>query len=115
VALAEGWYGLRRPVEAVFVILIALAGASLGIFILRRYSTFFRTHRILTTGLALTLVYCALRTVNINHVVATQTLSGNEHGDIWILEAAGVVLMVAGAADFRRQRSEVRERDRVER
>lgn len=93
-AREEGWYHLRRLVQALAV-LVAIAGAILLLWFLgKSRSHFIRQNRLAAVGGLLILSYLLIRLANINHIIpdpyaASAWLSVLEIGGIGCLLTSG--------------------------
>ena len=104
-AAGGGWFEDRRLVEKwVFSAAGIVFVAMLALWI-RRHRRFMESHWLLLSGVAMILVWCALRAAGILHVL--HRIDSHSRAFHWIslIEAAGVSMMLLGAGISRKTRS----------
>jgi hypothetical protein len=97
IAKSEGWYQYRRIFELVFVIGLGLTIAIIALKVVRLYRNVIERHLELALGVSLVLFYCLFRAAEIEHVRAIPAHDRIAHSPFWIVEMAGVVLVLIGA------------------
>lgn len=68
VARHQGWYEQRRAVQELFVLGVIFSSAGLSGWIIWRYRTFCRQHKLLFAGLSLLLTFIVVRAISFHHV-----------------------------------------------
>ena len=100
-AKAHGWYGSRRPVQLVFILLVALVG--LGVFraVLLLAEGELRSMRVVLLGTLFLVCFVTIRAASFHHI---DRLLGTDIGGFrmnWIIEIGGILLIIVGAARAR--------------
>jgi hypothetical protein len=103
----EGWYQYRRPVQAVFVLFVAIAGSVSLAFLIRLTKHTFRHTWIALTGGVFLGCFIMVRASAFHHV---DTLLRTHFGGVklnWVLELGGISWVVLGAwLNLRRLKNE---------
>lgn len=111
VALAEGWYDARRPIQAALVVAVGAAVLILGL------AAVGMLHRSLSRvwpallGLALLASYVGIRVIDLHRIDALMQARIGPMPVSWLAEYSGLALIGANAV-VRRSRSLRRRRDR---
>jgi len=97
-AKAHGWYGSRRPVQLVFIFVVALIG--LGVFraVLLLAQGELRRMRVVLLGTLFLVCFVTIRAASFHHI---DRLLGTDIGGFrmnWIIEIGGILLIIVGAS-----------------
>lgn len=66
-ALAQGWYGVRRTVQGAFIALMAVGGVLFLVFARRAWAGHWREYRYVFIGLALLVFFIVVRAASFHH------------------------------------------------
>ncbi len=99
-ARAEGWYRQRRPIQAVFLLVVTIAGGAALFYLLRRFRRSHRSVKLAGAGLVLIALYVLTRAASFHHVDALLGLRLGEVRLGWILELSGAILTAWAAATY---------------
>jgi hypothetical protein len=100
IAEANGWYGIRREVQAAFVILAALFASLLFFGLLWRLRGNWQQYWLVIAGLAFVLVFILIRAASFNHVdyLLSQWRIIGPFRMKYAVELGGVLVIGMGAA-----------------
>lgn len=101
-ALAQGWYGARRLVQAAFIGALVALGAAAGAWLLWLTRRMHVATQLGGAGLVLLVVFVVIRGVSFHHVddILGSRIEGIRYN--WLLELTPLAL-IAGAAWWRRR------------
>lgn len=96
-ARAQGWYGQRRTLQAVFILMMSAAGCAVLLAVWRHARVLQRSKAIAIVGLFLVYTYATLRAASFYHVdvAAWHNKLGFHLG--WTLEVGGICAVIYGA------------------
>lgn len=97
-AIRGGWYGNRRIVQFVFVVLVAAVAIAGFRFIVRGTRSILKERKLLLFGLCFLIVFIIVRALSFHHIgvfLATE-IAGIRMN--WVLELGGIGLIVISAA-----------------
>ena len=110
----NGWYGIRREVQAAFVILAALFGSLLFFGLLWRLRKCWRQYWLILSGLLFIVLFVLIRAASFNHVdyLLSKWRVIGPFKMKYVAELGGIMLVGAGAyySRFKVQGSRPKER-----
>jgi hypothetical protein len=99
-AIAQGWYGSRRAVQAVFIALLGVGAVALLLWARRQWAGLWSEYRWVFVGVALLLVFIVIRAASFHHI---DEFIGIDVGVTTFgraLELAGVLVIGAACAHW---------------
>ena len=102
-AHSEGWYGWRRDVQGVFLLLMALGTAATAALLWRWLRASSHSAKVAAMGLAILLAFIFVRAASFHHIDywVTVPIAGLRSG--WWLELLGIAVISWAAATYRRR------------
>jgi hypothetical protein len=96
-----GWYELRRGVQGLFLLLIAIGGTGFAIFLWRWLREASSSAKVGAIGLVILLAFIVIRAASFHHVDhwVTIPVAGMRSG--WWLELLGIAVISSAAASYR--------------
>lgn len=106
----EGWYARRREVQAIFIVLLALGGSSVIIWLFWLTRNALRTYGLALIGAVFTVLFVIIRAASFHRVdnMLGWSFVGLEMN--WILELSGIACVGAGAVQTLRHAATERQR-----
>ena len=94
VAIAQGWYPDRRPVQFSFILAFTTMAAGAFIWFARRHREFFRRYMLAFCGLFILLSFVVIRAAAFHHF--DEVIQYDLHGIKmnWVLELAGIYMII---------------------
>jgi hypothetical protein len=102
IAIAQGWYENRRPVQMLFVVLVGLAGAAGFAFMWRLVRAHSRKLWLSLLGFVLLLVFVIMRAASFHHMDAVINFRFAGLRMNWVLELGAIGLIALGTRQQRR-------------
>jgi hypothetical protein len=96
-ARMEGWYEYRRPLQVVFIFLIACGGVFTVYAFWKLAGTSWRKHRLALSGLIFLCVFVVIRAASFHHVDLFLKYDIGGMRMNWLFELGGISLVIAGA------------------
>ena len=100
-AKLEGWYGWRRDVQGLFLLLIALGSIGVAVLMWRWLRTASPSVRVAGIGLVMLLAFIFVRAASFHHIDYWVTLPIGGMRSGWWLELAAIVVIGSAAATCR--------------
>jgi hypothetical protein len=100
-AHSEGWYGWRRDVQGLFLLLMALGAAAIAMLLWRWLRDSSHSAKMAAMGLVILLAFIFVRAASFHHIDywVTIPVAGMRSG--WWLELLGIAVISWGAATYR--------------
>ena len=96
-ARTQGWYGRRRALQAVFILMMSAAGCAVLLAVWRHTRVLQRGKAIAIAGLVLVYTYATLRAASFYHVDVVAWHDKLGFHLIWVLEVGGICAVIYGA------------------
>jgi hypothetical protein len=102
-AHSEGWYGWRRDVQGLFLLLMALGTAAIAALLWRWLRDSSHGAKVAALGLVILLAFIFVRAASFHHIDywVTIPIAGMRSG--WWLELLGIAVISWAAATYRRR------------
>jgi hypothetical protein len=103
-AHSEGWYSLRRDVQGLFLLLMALGTAAIAVLLWRWLRDSSHSAKVAALGLVILLGFIFVRAASFHHIDywVTISIAGLRSG--WWLELIGIAVISWAAATYRSRR-----------
>jgi hypothetical protein len=96
-AISEGWYDIRRPIQVAFIVVVAAAGVITFRAVVRLAGDELRALRSVIGGVLFLTCFVTIRAASFHHI---ERLLGYDLGGFylnWLIELGGIAFVAAGA------------------
>lgn len=99
-AHSEGWYGWRRDVQGLFLLLMALGTAAIATFLWRWLRDSSHSAKVAALGLVILLAFIFVRAASFHHIDYWVTIPIDGMRSGWWLELLGIAVISWAAATY---------------